>query len=103
MFRLLRGLKQDGSASQGSRKAAADRPLSDRIQFRQDKALALLLGHELPAAQTARDFLAPAFAPDADPSGSIPAWAGKPSGSATPIYHPKVVGKRLLIARSRIA
>src|SRR5437763_3622295 len=29
----------------------------DLDQFRQDKALALLLGHELPAAQTARDFL----------------------------------------------
>jgi pimeloyl-ACP methyl ester carboxylesterase len=30
----------------------------DLDQFRQDKALALLLGHGLPAAQTARDFLA---------------------------------------------
>src|SRR5258708_14443538 len=30
----------------------------DLDQFRQDKALALLLGHALPAAQTARDFLA---------------------------------------------
>jgi hypothetical protein len=27
------------------------------ISFRQDQALALLLGHDLPAAQTARDFL----------------------------------------------
>ena len=77
--------------------AAGGERAEDLDQFRQDKALALLLGHELPAAQTARDFLAPAFAPDADPSGSIPAWAGKPSGSATPIYHPKVVGKRLLM------
>src|SRR3546814_10078911 len=31
---------------------------SDLDQFRQDAALALLLGHALPAAQTARDFLA---------------------------------------------
>src|SRR5260370_19048149 len=29
----------------------------DLDEFRQDKALALLLGHDLPAAQTARDFL----------------------------------------------
>src|ERR1700722_13762482 len=36
----------------------------DLDQFRQDKALALLLGHELPAAQTARDFLAQFHAED---------------------------------------
>jgi hypothetical protein len=35
-----------------------------RCQFRQDKALALLLGDELPAAQTARDFLAQFHAED---------------------------------------
>src|ERR1700746_3650823 len=36
----------------------------DLDQFRQDKALALLLGHELPAAQTARDFLVQFHAED---------------------------------------
>ena len=36
----------------------------DLDQFRQDQALALLLGHELPAAQTARDFLAQFHAED---------------------------------------
>ena len=36
--------------------AGGDRA-EDLDQFRQDKALALLLGHDLPAAQTARDFL----------------------------------------------
>jgi hypothetical protein len=38
--------------------AAGGERAEDLDQFRQDKALALLLGHELPAAQTARDFLA---------------------------------------------
>ena len=37
--------------------AAGGERAEDLDQFRQDKALALLLGHELPAAQTARDFL----------------------------------------------
>ena len=36
----------------------------DLNQFRQDKALALLLGHQLPAAQTARDFLTQFHAED---------------------------------------
>src|SRR5260370_10756279 len=36
----------------------------DLDQFRQDKALELLLGHDLPAAQTARDFLAQFHAED---------------------------------------
>jgi hypothetical protein len=36
----------------------------DLEQFRQDKALALLLGHDLPAAQTARDFLVQFHAED---------------------------------------
>src|SRR5260370_376991 len=36
----------------------------DLDEFRQDKALALLLGHDLPAAQTARDFLAQFHAED---------------------------------------
>jgi pimeloyl-ACP methyl ester carboxylesterase len=38
--------------------AASGERAEDLDQFRQDKALALLLGHGLPAAQTARDFLA---------------------------------------------
>ena len=38
--------------------AAGGERAEDLDQFRQDAALALLLGHELPAAQTARDFLA---------------------------------------------
>jgi hypothetical protein len=38
--------------------AAGGERAEDLDQFRQDKALALLLGHDLPAAQTARDFLA---------------------------------------------
>ena len=37
--------------------AAGGERAEDLDQFRQDKALAELLGHELPAAQTARDFL----------------------------------------------
>jgi hypothetical protein len=36
----------------------------DLDQFRQDKALAVLLGHDLPAAQTARDFLVQFHAED---------------------------------------
>src|SRR6201984_1805715 len=36
--------------------AAGGERAEDLDQFRQDKALALLLGHDLPAAQTARDF-----------------------------------------------
>jgi hypothetical protein len=36
----------------------------DLAQFRQDKALAVLLGHDLPAAQTARDFLVQFHAED---------------------------------------
>src|SRR6201981_2112983 len=38
--------------------AAGGERAEDLDQFRQDKALTLLLGHDLPAAQTARDFLA---------------------------------------------
>ena len=38
--------------------AAGGERAEDFDQFRQDKALAELIGHELPAAQTARDFLA---------------------------------------------
>jgi hypothetical protein len=38
--------------------AAGGERTEDLDHFREDKALALLLGHELPAAQTARDFLA---------------------------------------------
>jgi hypothetical protein len=38
--------------------AADGERAEDLDQFGQDKALALLLGHDLPAAQTARDFLA---------------------------------------------
>jgi hypothetical protein len=37
--------------------AAGGERAEDLDQFRQDNALALPLGHELPAAQTARDFL----------------------------------------------
>ncbi|MGC2202175.1 MAG: IS1380 family transposase [Stellaceae bacterium] len=44
--------------------AAGGERTEDLDQFRQDKALALLLGHELPAAQTARDFLAQFHAED---------------------------------------
>ncbi len=44
--------------------AAGGERAEDLDQFRQDKALALLLGHELPAAQTARDFLAQFHAED---------------------------------------
>lgn len=49
----------------------------DLDQFRQDPALALLLGYELPAAQTARDFLAQFHAADLpllhDGKASVPA------------------------------
>jgi hypothetical protein len=38
--------------------AAGGERAEDLDQFRQDQALVLLLGHDLPAAQTARDFLA---------------------------------------------
>ena len=45
--------------------AADGERTEDLDPFRQDKALALLLGgHELPAAQTARDFLAQLRADD---------------------------------------
>src|SRR5271156_2000836 len=44
--------------------AAGGERTEDLDQFRQDKALALLLGHDLPAAQTARDFLAQFHAED---------------------------------------
>ena len=44
--------------------AAGGERAEDLDQFREDKALALLLGHELPAAQTARDFLAQFHAED---------------------------------------
>src|SRR5271166_6494852 len=44
--------------------AAGGESAEDLDHFRQDKALALLLGHDLPAAQTARDFLAQFHAED---------------------------------------
>jgi hypothetical protein len=44
--------------------AAGGERAEELDQFRQDKALALLLGHELPAAQTARDFLVQFHAED---------------------------------------
>jgi hypothetical protein len=44
--------------------AAGGERTEDLDQFRQDKALALLLGHDLPAAQTARDFLVQFHAED---------------------------------------
>jgi Transposase DDE domain group 1 len=44
--------------------AAGGERAEDLDQFRQDQALAQLLGHELPAAQTARDFLAQFHAED---------------------------------------
>ena len=44
--------------------AAGRERTEDLDQFRQDQALAMLLGHELPAAQTARDFLAQFHAED---------------------------------------
>jgi hypothetical protein len=44
--------------------AAGGERAEDLDQFRHDQALALLLGHELPAAQTARDFLAQFHAAD---------------------------------------
>jgi hypothetical protein len=62
-------------AADGERAEALD-------QFRQDQALALLLGHDLPAAQTARDFLAQFHATD------LPALqAGKASvpGESVPL------------------
>ena len=54
--------------------AAGGERAEDLDQFRQDKALALLLGHELPAAQTARDFLAQFHAEDRPllPEGKAP-------------------------------
>ncbi len=44
--------------------AAGGERTEDLDQFREDKALALLLGYALPAAQTARDFLAQFHADD---------------------------------------
>ena len=54
--------------------AAGGERAEDLDQFRQDKALALLLGHDLPAAQTARDFLAQFHAEDRPllPAGKAP-------------------------------
>ena len=51
--RGLSGLEMVEKHWRSGRRAA-----EDLDQFRQDKALALLLGHELPWAHTARDFLA---------------------------------------------
>lgn len=57
--------------------AAGGERAEDLDQFRQDQALALLLGHELPAAQSARDFLAQFHAADLpllhDSKASVPA------------------------------
>src|SRR4029077_10285413 len=44
--------------------AAGGERAEDLDQFRQDNALALLLGHEVPGGQTARDFLAQFHAED---------------------------------------
>jgi hypothetical protein len=44
--------------------AAGGERAEDLDQFRQDQALALLLGHDLPGAQTARDFLVQFHAED---------------------------------------
>ena len=44
--------------------AAGGERAEDLDQFRQDKALTMLLGHELPAAPTGRDFLAQFHAED---------------------------------------
>ena len=53
--------------------AAGGERAEDLDQFRQDKALTLLLGHDLPAAQTARDFLATGCATSASsPTVLIP-------------------------------
>jgi hypothetical protein len=44
--------------------AVGDERAQDLDQFRQDKALTMLLGHDLPAAQPARDFLVQFHAED---------------------------------------
>src|SRR3984893_14173004 len=58
--------------------AAGGERTEDLDQFRQDKDLAMLLGHELPAAQTARDFLAQFHAEDLPllQDGKAPVAAG---------------------------
>ena len=67
--------------------AAGGERTEDLDQFRQDKALALLLDHELPAAQTARDFLAQFHAEDLpllqEGKASVPAESTPLLGLAT--------------------
>jgi hypothetical protein len=66
--------------------AAGGERAEDLDQFRQDQALALLLEHELPAAQTARDFLAHFHVEDLpllqDGKASVPAEAAALLGLA---------------------
>ncbi len=66
--------------------AAGGERAEDLDQFRRDQALALLLGHELPAAQTARDFLTQFHAADLpllhDGKASVPAAAAALLGLA---------------------
>jgi hypothetical protein len=66
--------------------AAGGARAEDLDQFRQDQALALLVEHELPAAQTARDFLAQFHVADLpllqDGKASVPAAAAPLLGLA---------------------
>lgn len=66
--------------------AAGGERAADLDHFRQDQGLALLLGHALPAAQTARDFLAQFRAEDLpllqDGKASVPAEAAPLLGLA---------------------
>ena len=69
--------------------AAGGERAEDLDQFRQDQALALLLGHDLPAAQTARDFLSHFHVEDLpllqEGKSSVPAESAPLSGLARPM------------------
>jgi hypothetical protein len=81
----------------------------DLDQFRQDKALAVLLGHDLPAAQTARDFLAQFHAEDLPlaQDGKAPVAAetvpllGLAKANAELVRDPRLRGGRLCNAAGR--
>ena len=69
-------------------------------QFRQDKALALLLGHDLPPAQTARDFLAQFHAEDLpllqEGKATVPAESAPPH---LPAIRPPLIAQPAAVVR----
>jgi hypothetical protein len=89
--------------------AAGGERAEDLDQFRQDKALAVLLGHDLPAAQTARDFLVQFHAEDLPllQDGKAPVAAetvpllGLAKANAELVLDPRLRGGRLCNAAGR--